>query len=98
MVSATPQKAPLRFFQSSGGRAHLTTNSRELAPTRISAQMPKGIEVMRKKHIGSSFDDFLGEKEAFEEAQALAAARCRSKGYDAMALEVGPDWQHLLEA
>ena len=72
MASARPQKTPLRLFQSSGRKEHLTTNSHELARTRNYAQTPKETEVMRKNYIGSSLDDLFEEYETFEEAQALA--------------------------
>jgi antitoxin HicB len=36
------------------------------------AKAPEGVDVMSKKHMGSSLDDFLKEEGIFEEAQAQA--------------------------
>jgi predicted XRE-type DNA-binding protein len=57
-----------------GGAACLHQEDTEDTRRRIGlgAQAPEGIDIMSKRHHGSSLDSFLKEEGSFEEAQALA--------------------------
>jgi hypothetical protein len=44
--------------------------------------MLEGVRKMKKKHIGSSFEDFLREEGIFDEVQDIAEQRKRKAGSD----------------
>ena len=83
MGKETAKKTPLVFYRSTSGKEPVRDWLKGLDPADrlavdagrrvgIGAQVPEGVEVMSKKHHGSSLDDFLKAEGVFEETQTLA--------------------------
>ena len=63
----------VRFFRSAAGREPVRDWLRGLAQQTAVASI--GIETMKKKHLGSDFDEFLAEEGLLGEVEATAVKR-----------------------